>query len=756
MKTEKIKALVQQMTLEEKAAFCSGSDFWHTKSMKQLGIEQLMMSDGPHGLRKQNQEGDHLGMNDSIKAVCFPAGCAMAASFDRNLLQHLGDVIGQECQAEGVGVVLGPAMNIKRSPVCGRNFEYYSEDPYLSTELATAYINGVQKHNVGTSPKHFLANNQEHRRMTSSSELDERTLREIYLASFEGAVKNAKPWTIMASYNKINGTYATENKTYLTDILRKEWGFDGYAVSDWGAVNNADEAVEAGLDLEMPSSGDSGAKRILKAVKEGTLSEEAIDAACENILNIVTRFHENREDDAVFDLEKDHDLAAEMAKECMVLLKNDGILPINESAKVAFIGHFAKKPRFQGGGSSHINCAKITSAMDYINGLSISYAQGFDADKDQMTEDMKNTALQIAKASDIAVLFLGLPDAYESEGYDRKHMSIPACQLELIDAVAQVQSNLVVVLHNGSPIEMPWLPKVKGVLECYLSGEALGKAQVDILFGRENPSGRLPETFPLQLEHNPSYPYYGGEEDIVEYREGVFVGYRYYETKKLPVLFPFGYGLSYTEFTYTNLKIDKERIKDTEEVRVSVDVENTGGRTGKEVVQLYVMPPKGKAIRPIKELKGFEKVELKPGEKKTVTFVLSKRSFAYWNTTVSDWYVESGVYKLQIGKSVAEVAAEGGVQVDSSTVIPKIYNKNSTIGDLLSDPNKAGLVQGLKDKLGGQASQTGADSQSEAAKEAMSAEMIEAMTRDMPIRSLMSFAGLTDEMLEGLLSMINS
>ncbi len=756
MERNKIKELVQKMTLEEKASMCSGKDFWHTDNVDRLGIPSMMVSDGPHGLRKQDEESDHFGLNESIKAVCFPAGCAMAASFDRELLNKLGDVLGNECQAENLGVVLGPAMNIKRSPLCGRNFEYYSEDPYVSTELATAYIKGVQAHNVGTSPKHFLANNQECRRMTSSSEVDERTLREIYLASFEGMVKNSKPWTVMCSYNRINGVFASENKRYLTDILRGEWGFDGFVVSDWAAVNRGDKAVEAGLDLEMPSSNGNGTRAILKAIAEGTLKEEAVDAACENILNIVFRFEENREADAVFDREKDHEISGEMAKECMVLLKNDGVLPLAADKKIAFIGQFAEKPRFQGGGSSHINSAIVTSAMDCVEGLQVVYAQGFDAKKDMMTSEMKAEAVEAAKNADVAVMFMGLPDSYESEGYDREHMRMPACQNELIEAVAAVQPNVVVVLHNGSPVEMPWIDKVKGVLECYLGGDAVGKAQVDILFGKANPSGRLPETFPLKMEDNPSYPFYASDEDIVEYREGVFVGYRAYETKKMDVLFPFGYGLSYTKYAYSNLQVDKTSMKDTEQLTVTVDVENIGDRAGKEVVQLYVAPPKGRVIRPVRELREFAKVSLQPGEKKTVTMVLGKRAFAYWNTEVQDWRAEDGTYQIQIGTSAHDIVLQAAVAVECTERIKRVYHLNSTVGDMMNDPDKAEVVGKLKKQIYERMGVSEDTQESDGATEAMSQEMLMAMMRYMPIRAMRSFYGIDEKELLEMLDTVNN
>ena len=556
MERERIKELVSKMTLEEKASLCSGLDFWNTKGIERLGIPSVMVSDGPHGLRKQEEAADHLGMNESIKAVCFPAGCAVAASFDRETAKLLGETLGTECQAENISTILGPAMNIKRSPLCGRNFEYYSEDPLVSSEMASAYIQGVQSRHVGTSPKHFLANNQEFHRMTSDSVMDERTLREIYMASFEGMVKQAKPWTIMNSYNKLNGTYLCENKEMLTDVLRKEWGFDGYVMTDWGAMNERVQALLAGCNLEMPSSGGSTDKEIAAAVKNRTLEEAVLDSSCEEFLEIIFRYIENRDTDAVFNLEKDHAVAQKIEEESIVLLKNeDKILPLKEDCKAAFIGKYAAKPRYQGGGSSHINSFKVKSAWETVkdNG-SVIYAQGYDDREDVTDEELLTEAVRVAKQAEAAVIFAGLPDNFESEGYDRKHLRLPDCQNRLIEEVSAVQPNTIVILHNGAPVEMPWIDKVKAVLEVYLGGQAVGSAAVNILYGKTNPSGRLPETFPLRLEDTPCYLFYGGENDRSEYREGVFVGYRYYTSKNMPVLFPFGYGLSYTDFTYTNLQ----------------------------------------------------------------------------------------------------------------------------------------------------------------------------------------------------------
>jgi beta-glucosidase len=568
METAKIKELVSKMTLEEKASLCSGLDFWHTKGVERLGIPSEMVSDGPHGLRKQDDKADHLGINDSIQAVCFPAGCATASSFNRELVTKLGETLGEECQAENVSAILGPAMNIKRSPLCGRNFEYYSEDPLVSTEMAGALVHGVQSKHIGTSPKHFMANNQEYHRLTSSSEMDERTMREIYLASFEGMVKKEKPWTIMNAYNKLNGTYLCENKEMLTDVLRREWGFDGYVMTDWGAMNDRVEALKAGCNLEMPSCEGATDAEIVAAVQDGTLDESVLDKSCEEYLNVIFKYEENRDKNAVFQHEKDHETAREIEEECIVLLKNeDALLPLSADKKVAFIGKYAEKPRYQGGGSSHINSFKTESAMDAVEFLAtvkkenITFAKGFDDVEDKADEALAAKAVEAAANADVAVIFAGLPDSFESEGYDRKHLGMPNCQNALIEAVAEAQPNTIVVLHNGAPVEMPWLGKVKAVLEAYLGGQAVGGAVVNVLYGNANPSGRLAETFPLRIQDTPCYLNYGGEHDKSVYSEGVFVGYRYYTSKEMEVLFPFGYGLSYTTFSYGNLTVDKRSLR---------------------------------------------------------------------------------------------------------------------------------------------------------------------------------------------------
>ena len=708
METAKIKELVSKMTLEEKASLCSGLDFWHTKGVERLGIPSEMVSDGPHGLRKQDDKADHLGINDSIQAVCFPAGCATASSFNRELVTKLGETLGEECQAENVSAILGPAMNIKRSPLCGRNFEYYSEDPLVSTEMAGALVHGVQSKHIGTSPKHFMANNQEYHRLTSSSEMDERTMREIYLASFEGMVKKEKPWTIMNAYNKLNGTYLCENKEMLTDVLRREWGFDGYVMTDWGAMNDRVEALKAGCNLEMPSCEGATDAEIVAAVQDGTLDESVLDKSCEEYLNVIFKYEENRDKNAVFQHEKDHETAREIEEECIVLLKNeDALLPLSADKKVAFIGKYAEKPRYQGGGSSHINSFKTESAMDAVEFLAtvkkenITFAKGFDDVEDKVDEALAAKAVEAAANADVAVIFAGLPDSFESEGYDRKHLGMPNCQNALIEAVAEAQPNTIVVLHNGAPVEMPWLGKVKAVLEAYLGGQAVGGAVVNVLYGNANPSGRLAETFPLRIQDTPCYLNYGGEHDKSVYSEGIFVGYRYYTSKEMEVLFPFGYGLSYTTFSYGNLTVDKKEFKESEKLLVSVDVTNTGACTGKEVVQLYVAPKGGTIIRPVRELKAFEKTELAPGETKTVTFELDSRAYAYWNTEIHDWHVETGAYEIQICRNAQEVLLSEEVQVESETILPKVYTLNSTMGEIMADPKgKAILEQAMGEMEG--------------------------------------------------------
>ncbi|SCH16118.1 Thermostable beta-glucosidase B [uncultured Blautia sp.] len=744
-----LKKIVSEMTLEEKAGMCSGLDFWHLKEVEHLGIPKVMVSDGPHGLRKQDEKGDHLGINDSIKAVCFPPAVLSACSFDRGLMEEMGKAIGREAQANDVSVVLGPAVNIKRSPLCGRNFEYYSEDPYLAGEIAAAFVKGVQSQHVGTSIKHFAANNQEYRRMSSSSEVDERTLREIYFPAFETAVKKAQPYTFMCSYNQINGTFASENKWLLTDVLRGEWGFKGYVMSDWGAVNDRVKGLEAGLELEMPASGGDNDSMIVKAVKDGALEEKILDQAVERILRIIFEYADHRKPQE-FTMEKDHEEAQHIAEESMVLLKNENhILPLKTSEKAAFIGGFARNPRFQGGGSSHINCFKITNVLDSVPcDAQVVYAEGFPADRDFYDKALADEAVKAAAEADKAVIFAGLPESFESEGYDRSHMRLPECQNRLITEILKVQPNTVIVLHNGSPVEMPWLGEIKGLLETYLGGQAGGAAAANILYGKINPSGKLAETMPLKLSDNPSYLNFGGGEKV-EYREGIFVGYRYYDTKEMDVAFPFGYGLSYTTFAYSNLKLSMENPTEKDTVMVSADITNTGKSAGKEVVQLYIRDLTGSAIRPEKELKGFEKVFLEPGETKTVTMELNKRSFAWYNTKLHDWFAASGDYEILVGASSRDIRLTETLHLNSSQRLPMHVHMNTTLGDLLRNPETAEAAKKLIQKyLSGEAG-------SEAASEAVSEEMTMAMTDSMPLRALMGFAGVSRKELDSVIEKLN-
>jgi len=760
------------MTLEEKVSFCVGKDFWHLQGLDRLGIPVTMVTDGPHGLRKQVLSVDHLGLSESKTAICFPAGCALASSYDPKLAEELGIELGKLAQAEEVSVVLGPAMNIKRSPLCGRNFEYYSEDPLVSSKIAAGTIKGVQSQNIGTSPKHFVANNQEHYRMTSNSVVDERTMREIYLSSFEWAVKEAKPWTIMCSYNRINGTYASENKTYLTDILRDEWGFDGYVMTDWGACDDPVDSIQAGLDLEMPGPSAGNIDRIIQAIKDGRLKEAIVDQRVEHILNVVFRYSENHKIEQTYDFEAGHETARKIAANSAVLLKNeDSILPLMENENILIIGKYAKQPRFQGGGSSHINPYRVSSAWDILGEKSnVKYVEGYVeneiSDKNSYSRTGAVTdadvnimliaeAVEAAKEAKKVLIFVGLPDSYETEGVDRKNLMMPENQNQLIEAVSKVQSNTIVVLHNGSPISMPWINSVKAVLEIHLGGEAVGLATADILYGRENPSGRLAETFPIRIEDTSTYPYYGVEKDDVIFREGVLVGYRYYETMKKPVLFPFGYGLSYTTFAYSNLKTDKDEILDTDKLNVSITVTNTGKVDGKEVVQLYVAGKTAGVVRPIRELRAFDKVTLKAGESKVITFSLDKRAFAYWNVDIHDWYVSTGDYKIQIGTSAADIILEKSVQVTGTSRVKPHFTINSPIGDIMAYPAGMSILRDIIGQMIPGDDMT--EEQEDAEKTGLvSKEVIMTIFEAMSLRSMLTFSPAAKlEQYEELIAAVN-
>lgn len=735
---EKVQDIIQKMTLEEKAALCSGKDFWHITGVPRLGVEPAMVSDGPHGLRKQDETADHLGVNESIKAVCFPAGCATACSFDQDLMYKMGKALGQECRAENVSVLLGPAMNIKRSPLCGRNFEYYSEDPYLAGKIASSFIQGVQSQGVGTSPKHFAANNQEYRRMSSSSNMSERTLREIYLAGFETAVKEAAPWTMMCSYNRINGVYASENTKLLTDILRKEWGFEGFVMSDWGAVNEKIEAIKAGLELEMPGPCEDSVRQVVEAVKSGALSEETLNEAVRRILEILLKEKADASN-AVFDREADHHLAAEIEAECAVLMKNNGLLPLSKEQNIVYMGGFAKKPRYQGGGSSHINATRVIGAAE-MAGAHTTYVKGFDVEQDELVESEIAQAVNAAKAADTAVIFAGLPDSFECEGYDRSHMRLPKCQDELIARVANVQPNTVVVLHVGSPVEMPWVNDVAAVLCMYLGGEGVGEATHALLYGEKNPCGRLAESWPLALEHNPSFLNFPGNEDGVHYAEGVFVGYRYYDKKKLPVQFAFGAGESYTTFSYQNPVVEvKEGV-----ITAKVEVTNTGSRFGKEVVQLYVADKTGTENRPERELKGFAKLALLPGETKCAEFTLTQRDLSFYSEALRDWFAPGGEYEICFAHSSRDIRQVKIFAFETNQQLPLTLHRNTTVGALLKHPKTAAVLQPI---LPEQKEEGG-----EASKEAITAEMIRQMFINSPLRTLRGYLNYSKEQMDDLMA----
>jgi len=745
-----VATILSKMTLEQKAGLCSGADFWHTASAEELGLPSVMVSDGPHGLRKQEEDVDHMGVAESIKAVCFPTASAMACSFNRELLYTVGSALGEECIAEDVAVLLGPGINMKRSPLCGRNFEYYSEDPYLAGELATAFVKGVQSHNVGVSLKHFAANNQEWRRMSVSVKADERTLREIYLAAFEKVVKEAKPWTVMCSYNRINGTYSCENKWLLNDVLREEWGFEGIVMTDWGAMNKRIPALEAGLDLEMPDCHGETDQQIVEAVKNGTLDEAVLDKTVLRILNLVNKYISKKPATRpAYDKKAHHKLVQETASESAVLLKNDGVLPLKPGQKIALIGEFAKTPRIQGGGSSHINCSKITSALDAFESLEtyhVAYSQGYQTEEDKTEELLLQEAIETAKNADIAVIFAGLPDSFESEGYDRTHLNMPDCQNYLIDKICEVQKNVVIVLHNGSPVCMPWLGKVNAVLEMYLAGQASGASAADLLTVRVNPSGKLAETFPSRIEDTPSFLNFPGSRNEVSYSEGVFIGYRYYDKKKLDVLFPFGFGLSYTTFEYSNLNIEIDgktlnntsaRALDTDTVTISADIKNTGNTFGKEIVQLYVKNFIGLENRPEKELKDFVKVSLQPGEVKTVTFTLNYRSFAYFNETAGDWFTESGLYHILIGASSRDIRLDVPIQIAGTKRLPFQAGDITTCEDVELFSKNPELLNELLEKSGfGTSAEEAGDTMG-----AGTIELMKVMYTGTPLHSILSFSG---------------
>ncbi len=661
--------LIAQMTLEEKASMCDGLDYWHSQPIERLGIPAINLNDGPHGIRKKGDPKENKDLLLGVPAICFPTASATACSWDTELIQKMGEALGEECLKEKVSVLLGPGTNIKRSPLCGRNFEYFSEDGVLAGEMSAAFINGVQSKGIGTSLKHYAANNQETRRMTVNAVVDERTLRETYLLPFEIAVKKAQPWTVMCCYNRLNGTYGAENKWLLTDVLRDDFGFKGLVVTDWGAENERVPGLIAGQELEMPTSSGEGTRLICEAVKNGTLDEAVLDAAVDKLVDMVKRAEEVR-GDYTYDSDAHHKLAREIAGQCMVLMKNDNnILPLKKDAKIAVIGEMAHTPRYQGAGSSLINPIKLDSAYATLKemGADFTFAPGYTLKgKNKKAMDMVLQARDTAKNADVAVVFVGLTDEFETEGNDRKHLSIPAIHNTLVEEVLKVNPNTVVVLSGGASVELPWADKVPAILNMFLTGQAGGSAVCDVLFGDVNPSGKLAETYPLALEDNSSYKYFPGTPVSVEYREGIYVGYKYYDKAEKEVAFPFGFGLSYTTFEYSDIKVSSDSITDEDTLTVSFKIKNTGDVDGKEVAQVYVSDVESTIYRPVKELKGFKKVFVKAGEEVEVSIDLDKRAFAYYNVELGDWHVESGEFKILVGASSRDIKLEASVQVKST------------------------------------------------------------------------------------------
>ena len=664
-----IEKILQQMTLEDKIALCSGENFWETKKYEKYGISSLFMCDGPHGLRKQEDVADMLGVNESRKATCFPAEVTTAGSWDPELLTAIGSAIGEEAREQGVGLVLGPGANLKRNPLCGRNFEYFSEDPYLAGKLAAGFIRGAEAQGIGTSLKHFAVNSQEKSRFTSDSVLDERTLRELYLTAFEIAVKEGKPSTVMCAYPKLNGVHCSDSKKLLTDILRTEWGFGGMVVTDWGAMNDRIEGFRAGCDLNMPGGSDYMEKEVLQAVKDGALPERCMDDSARRVLKMVFRAAQTLNEKTECDYDAHHALAKRAAEEGAVLLKNEGgILPLKQDGKIAVIGAMAKTMRYQGAGSSHINPTKLSQPLDFLPDA--LYASGCD-ERGDTTDALLAEAGKAARQAEIAVVFAGLPDRCESEGFDREDMKLPEGHLRMIEAVARANPNPVVVLLCGSVVECPWEDQVKGILYMGLPGQAGGEAVADLLYGRVNPSGKLAESWPMAYGDVPSSEIYGKTADAL-YQEGIYVGYRCYDKAGVPVRWPFGYGLSYTAFAYSGLTAEGDRV--------SVTVKNTGTCAGAEVVQLYIGAPQDGLHRPLRELKGFQKVFLQPGESRTVTFSLTDRSFALWQ---DGWKVPGGTYTVCIGNLTASIQRPG-----EPLPIPA-WQKESWYAHCSGKPNRA-------------------------------------------------------------------
>lgn len=667
--------IIGKMTLKQKADYVTGEDFWHLREYKDLGLPGIMITDGPNGLRKKdtNKKSKGVGLGNSVAATCFPPAVTAACTWDMELIEKEGKAIGEECLAEKVSVILGPGTNIKRSPVCGRNFEYFSEDPVLAGKCSAALIKGIQSKGVGTSLKHLACNSQEAYRMVIDEIIDERAIRELYFPAFEIAVKEAKPWTVMNSYNKINGVYSSQNNWLQEEVLRKEWGFDGLIVTDWGSSVDRIKGIKAGTDLEMPSSCDINSKKIIEAIESGELDENDLDKCVDRIIELVEKSKPVLKKSYTYIIDEHHKIAKEIAEGACILLKNNNnLLPINKNKKIALIGEMAKSPRFQGAGTSVINPTKLDNAYDEFEkqGLDFVYAKGYCKERDFVDESLLNEAVNTAKECDVAVIFAGLTEEFEAEGYDRKNIDMPACHNKLIEEVAKANSNTVVVLSAGSVVLMPWADKVKSILHSGLGGQAGASAVVNILTGAVNPSGKTCETYPMKFEDNPVYGNYPGGPVTSEHRESIYIGYRYYDKANLDVRFPFGFGLSYTTFEYSDIKLSANKINENESLTVSCKIKNTGEYDGAEVVQLYVKDKESTIFRPEKELKAFKKVFLKKGEEKEIEFTLEKRAFAFYNVNIHDWCVESGEFDILVGSSSRDIRLTDTVTAFSANISP--------------------------------------------------------------------------------------
>lgn len=740
--------LVAELTLEEKASLTSGASFWSTKAVERAGIPSIVLTDGPHGVRLQRGSSDHLGLADSVPATCFPPAVALGSAWDPELAERVGRALGEEARAEGVGVLLGPGINIKRSPLCGRNFEYLSEDPIVSGVLGAALVYGLQSQGVGASLKHFAANNQEFDRMRASSDVDPRPLREIYLRGFQRVVEDAQPWTVMCSYNRINGVFASEDPWLLTKVLREEWGFEGLVVSDWGAVNDRVAGLPAGLDLEMPSSDGRTDAQLVEAVRDGRLAESALDLAAERAVRLAQQAAAGADPDASYDVDAHHALAREAAARGVVLLKNDGVLPLAAGTRVAVVGEFARTPRYQGAGSSLINPTRLDTALEEIGrlaGAAPVFAPGFTLDAKAAADPaLLAEAVAAAEGAEVVLAFLGLPAAAESEGFDREHLRLPEAQLELLAAVRAVNPNVVVVLANGGVVELPFAEEVPAVVEGWLGGQAGGGGVADVLYGVVNPSGRLTETIPLRLADTPAYLDFPGEFGHVRYGEGLFVGYRWYDARDAAVHFPFGHGLSYTSFAYSGLEVSA----DANGIAARVTVTNTGERDGREVVQLYTGLAGSAVQRAPRELKAFASVELAAGESRVVELAVRREDLAYWDVRVDRWVVEGGEYLVSVGASSRDLRVEAGVAVEGDAVrLP--LTMESSIGDLMGDPVAGPIVaQALGGLFGGDPAMAAMADDEGMAK----------MMASFPIGRLVGFPGIpvTREQIEQLLQAANA